>query len=61
MWQELIIAIALLLIIEGMTPFLNPKIMRSVCATVLQMDDKTLRAAGFISMLIGLIILYWVN
>ena len=61
MWQELIIAISLLLIIEGMTPFLSPQMIRQVCATVLQMDDKTLRTGGFISMVLGLIILYLVN
>jgi len=61
MWQDLMIATALLLIIEGILPFLNPSMMRQVCAAVLQMDDKTLRTSGFISMMIGLIILYLVN
>lgn len=61
MWQELMIATALLFIIEGILPFINPSIMRQVCATVLQMDDKTLRIGGFISMMLGLIILYLVN
>ncbi|MDX1812393.1 MAG: DUF2065 domain-containing protein [Gammaproteobacteria bacterium] len=61
MWQEFMIATALLLIIEGILPFLNPTTMRQVCAMVLQMDDKTLRTAGFVSMMLGLIILYLVN
>lgn len=61
MWQELLIATALMLIIEGITPFINPNMMRQVCATVMQMDDKTLRTGGFISMMVGLVILYLVN
>ncbi len=61
MWQELFIAIALMLIIEGITPFLNPRMMRQVCATVLQMDDKTLRIGGLLSMILGVILLYMVN
>lgn len=61
MWQEFIIASALLLIIEGITPFLSPALMRQVCVTVLQMDDKSLRTGGFISMMLGLLILYLVN
>ena len=61
MWQDLMIATALLLVIEGILPFLNPSMMRRVCETVLQMDDKTLRISGFVSMMIGLIILYLVN
>lgn len=61
MWQDLMVATALLLVVEGILPFINPSIMRQVCITVLQMDDKTLRTSGFISMMLGLIILYLVN
>lgn len=61
MWQDLMVATALLLVIEGILPFANPAMMRQVCITVLQMDDKTLRTTGFVSMMLGLIILYLVN
>jgi uncharacterized protein YjeT (DUF2065 family) len=61
MWQDLMVATALLLVLEGILPFINPSLMRQVCIAVLQMDDKTLRTSGFISMMLGLIILYLVN
>ena len=56
-WNDLLAAIALLLVIEGMVPFLNPKSLRQMLATVSQLDDRTLRIVGFISMIIGVVLL----
>jgi len=61
MWQDFLIATALLLVIEGIMPFLNPSMMRQMCVIILEMDDKALRTTGFISMMLGLAILYVVN
>jgi len=61
MWQDFLIATALLLVIEGIMPFLNPSMMRQMCVIIIQMDDKALRATGFVSMMLGLVILYVVN
>jgi len=58
MWQELLVAVALLLVIEGILPFLSPTKMRSILLRILEMDDKSLRISGLVSMLIGLIMLY---
>lgn len=58
MWQELLIALGLMLVIEGILPFLSPKTMRDVLLRMLEMDDKTLRISGLMSMLIGLVIIY---
>ncbi len=54
-------ALALLLVIEGILPFLNPAAMRRLLQTMTQMDDKTLRFSGLTSMVAGVIILYLVN
>jgi uncharacterized protein YjeT (DUF2065 family) len=56
-WTDLLAAIALLLIIEGMVPFLNPRSLRQMLETVSQLDDRTLRMVGFISMILGVILL----
>lgn len=56
-WNDLLAAIALLLVIEGMVPFLNPKSLRQMLATVSQLDDRTLRIVGLISMIIGVVLL----
>ncbi|MCG6900072.1 MAG: DUF2065 domain-containing protein [Gammaproteobacteria bacterium] len=56
-WTDLLAAIALLLIIEGMVPFLNPRSLRQMLETVSQLDDRTLRMVGLISMILGVILL----
>ena len=61
MWQQFFIALALLLVIEGVMPFLNPRGMKQLLETMLQMDDSSLRISGFVSMVLGLILLYIVN
>ena len=60
-WQDLLAALALLLVIEGMVPFLNPQSLRRMLETVSQLDDRTLRIAGLISMLCGVVMLYIVR
>ena len=60
-WQDLLAALALLLVIEGMVPFLNPQSLRRLLETVSQLDDRTLRIAGLVSMLCGLVMLYIVR
>jgi len=61
MWDELWIALALMLVIEGIFPFLNPSALREVLMNIQEMDDKTLRTGGLLSMLAGLLILYITN
>jgi uncharacterized protein YjeT (DUF2065 family) len=56
-WNDLLAAIALLLVIEGMVPFLNPKSLRQMLETVSQLDDRTLRIVGLVSMIIGVVLL----
>jgi len=57
-WVELGRAFCLLLIIEGIIPFLYPDRWRQLLETVSDTDDKTLRLVGLFSMLLGLGILY---
>ncbi len=61
MWEILLSAFALLLVIEGIAPFLNPGGVRRLLLMVNQMDDMTLRIAGLVSMLLGLTLLYIVH
>ena len=56
-WSDLLAAIALLLVIEGMVPFLNPQSLRKMLETVSRLDDRTLRIIGLVSMMIGVILL----
>jgi len=61
MWHELWIAVALMLVIEGIVPFLSPDTVRRMIATMTQMDDRSMRMAGLLSMLAGLGLLYLVH
>lgn len=61
MWQQLLIALALVLIIEGIMPFLSPRGMKQLMQTMSEMDDQSIRISGFVSMVLGLILLYIVN
>jgi uncharacterized protein len=61
MWHELGVAIALVLILEGIFPFINPDGMRRTLLAISQLPDQPLRFAGLTSMLIGLVLLYVIN
>ena len=61
MWENLIPALALVLVIEGMLPFLSPKGWRDAMSQAAQLPDNVLRTLGFVSMMAGVIILYFVQ
>jgi uncharacterized protein YjeT (DUF2065 family) len=61
MWHDLITAVALLLVLEGILPFLNPASVRKAMEVIAKMDDKQLRFGGLTSMVAGVVILYLVN
>lgn len=60
-WQVLPAAIALVLIIEGVMPFISPNRWRNMLEVVGQIEDRVIRNIGLSSMLLGVAILYWVN
>ena len=61
MWESILPALALVLVIEGMLPFLSPKSWRDAMMQAAQLPDNVLRSLGFISMLAGVVILYLVK
>lgn len=54
-------ALGLMLVVEGMMPFLSPRNFRRTLAAVAQADDRVLRIAGLASMLAGVVVLYVVR
>ena len=58
MWNELLVAIALVLVFEGIIPFLAPDKFRQALAQLTQMPDQVLRIIGLASMTVGIIFLY---
>ena len=61
MWHDLIVALCLVMVIEGVMPFLNPQSWRNMIFKVVQLNDRSLRIMGLVSMLIGVGMLYVVN
>ncbi len=61
MWNDLLTALALVFVIEGIVPFLNPESFRRMLVIVARMDDMTLRVIGLTSMISGVLLLYLVH
>lgn len=61
MWQDLLSAFALMLVLEGILPFLSPGTTRRTLEMAGRMDDNRLRIAGLVSMLAGVVLLYLVR
>lgn len=58
MWEQMGIAVALVLVIEGMMPFINPEGFRETVRMISEMENNTLRIIGFSSMMSGVVLLY---
>ncbi|GAB3464534.1 DUF2065 domain-containing protein [Azotobacter salinestris] len=58
MWQEFAIALCLMLVLEGILPFLNPRRWRRAVVQLVQLSDRRLRLMGLASMLLGTALLY---
>ena len=59
MGTTFLLALALMLILEGALPFLSPKLWRETFRRITQMSDGQIRFVGLSSMLVGLLLLLW--
>ena len=60
-WGDLLSALALVMVIEGIVPFVSPQSMRRMLESVSRIDDRVLRFTGLVSMISGVILLYVVR
>ncbi|KAF0103734.1 MAG: hypothetical protein FD187_1002 [bacterium] len=58
LWELLVPALALMLVLEGVLPFLAPTAWRDAFSRMLQFSDGQLRFMGLFSMLAGLLLLF---
>ncbi len=58
MWHEILIAGALMLVLEGILPILSPKLFKQMMLSAAQMNEQQLRWTGLISMIIGAVTIY---
>jgi uncharacterized protein len=61
MWHDLAVAFCLMLVIEGIIPFISPGRWRKMLMMLDQIDDSTMRMFGLASMLAGTALLYIIN
>ncbi len=61
MWQDVLTAFALYLIIEGMIPFVGPDFFRRTVARLAELDDNHLRTTALTIMATGLLLLFVVR
>lgn len=57
-WQDLINAVALLLIFEGLLPFAKPESIKKLYQTMSETPESSLRMIGLASIVAGLVLLY---
>ena len=54
-----LMALALMLILEGVLPFIAPNLWRETFRKITQMTDGQIRFVGLSSMIVGLLLLLW--
>lgn len=59
MLEDIIRAIGLMLVFEGIMPFLAPRRWRDMASTLGKVDESTMRLIGLFSMLLGLLLLFF--
>lgn len=57
----LLAAIGIAIFLEGVVPFLSPRLFRQSLASMLQVSDRGLRAMGFVAILAGVGVIYLVR
>ncbi|MCX7146071.1 MAG: DUF2065 domain-containing protein [Sulfuritalea sp.] len=57
MLNILLLAFALMLVIEGLLPFLAPRVWRETFRRVTELSDGQIRFIGLSSMLVGVVLL----
>ncbi|HMH18083.1 MAG TPA: DUF2065 domain-containing protein [Burkholderiales bacterium] len=60
MGTTLVMAFALMLVIEGLLPFLLPRMWRETFRRITEFTDGQIRFFGLSSLVVGLLMLLWV-
>ena len=60
-WGDLGIGLSLVLVIEGLLPFLSPRRYRKMLEVASGISEHRLRLGGVVCMLIGVFLLYLFN
>lgn len=61
MLEYWLLGLAMMLVIEGLLPFLFPDLWRETFSKMILLTDGQLRFVGITAMLSGLLLLYWIK
>jgi len=60
MLEDIARAVGLMLVFEGIMPFLSPNRWRNMAQVLASIDERSMRLIGLLSMLLGLMLLiFW--
>lgn len=54
-------AFALVLVFEGIIPFLSPNLWRRMMLKIVMRNSKSIRIMGFVSMILGALLMYLIH
>ena len=60
-WADFGAALALVLVLEGLIPFLSPRGYRNMIQQMSQLPEQALRNIGLVLIIVGLLMLYLVR
>lgn len=60
-WSDLLAGLCLYLVIEGLLAFASPAGLKRILARIVTLNDSNLRGSGFVSIVLGVLLLYWVR
>lgn len=58
MWSTLLTAFALMLVLEGLLPFIAPKAWRDTFRRITELADGQIRFLGLSSIVVGIVLLF---
>jgi len=58
MWELILLALALMFVIEGIFPFINPQAYKKFMLQFTKMSDNSLRRVGLSMMVIGAVSIF---
>jgi hypothetical protein len=60
-WTDFFAALAIVCVIEGIMPFINPLGMKRLLSRLASLEERELRWGGLFSMAVGVLILFLVR
>lgn len=60
-WTEILTALALVFVFEGLLPFISPSKYRQMIAEITQLSDSSIRSVALVVMIAGLVLLFLVR